>query len=110
MPPGRTVLEFEFSGAPTEFRRFWLVNNDGKVDMCIKHPGYDTDLLVRADLRTFVEMWRGFRDLRTEMSASRIRLTGPNDLKKSFPDWLLMSMFADIKRQAPGRERRLCNR
>ena len=110
MPPGRTVLEFEFSGAPTDFRRFWLVNNDGKIDMCFKHPGYDTDLLVRADLRVFVETWRGFRNLSTEIRASRVRLTGPRDLKKAFPNWLMLSMFADIERKAPGRERRLSSR
>lgn len=110
MPPGRTVLEFEFSGAPSDFRRFWLVNNEGKVDMCFKHPGFETDLLVRADLRSFVETWRGFRDINTEISASRIRLTGPQALRKAFPDWLMLSMFAHIKRKAPGREQRLYNR
>ena len=107
MPPGRTVLQFEFSGAPTDSKRFWLVNNDGELDMCIKHPGYDTDLLVCADLRTFVETWRGFRDLGAEIRASRIRLTGPRELRKAFPDWLMLSMFAHIERKAAGRERRL---
>ena len=47
MPPGRTVLQFEFSGAPADCRRFWLVCTDGEVDMCLKHPGFDTDLLDR---------------------------------------------------------------
>ena len=107
MPPGRTVLEFEFSGAPKDFCRFWLVNNDGKIDMCLKHPGYETDLAVRADLRVFVEAWRGFRDLHTEIRASRIRLSGKKELKKAFPDWLMLSMFAHIERKAHGRERRL---
>ena len=107
MPPGRTVLQFEFSGAPADFRRFWLVNTDGKVDMCFKHPGFETDLLINADLRLFVETWRGFRDLREEIRASRIRLTGPRELKKAFPDWLMMSMFAHIERKSSGRERRL---
>ncbi len=110
MPPGRTVLEFEFSGAPTDFKRFWLVNKDGTVDMCVKHPGYETDLFVRADLRIFVETWRGFRDLRSEIRASRIRLSGARELKKAFPDWLMLSMFAHIDRKAPGRERALGTR
>ncbi|MBT8098546.1 MAG: helix-turn-helix transcriptional regulator [Gammaproteobacteria bacterium] len=110
MPPGRTVIGFEFSGTPTDFRRFWLVNDAGKVDMCFKHPGYETDLLVRGDLRVFVETWRGFRDLRTEIESRRIRLTGAGTLRKAFPDWLMLSMFADIKRKAPGRERRLTAR
>lgn len=107
MPEGRTVLQFEFSGAPADFRRFWIVNNDGKVDMCLKHPGYETDLLVEADLRRFVETWRGFRDLRDEISSSRIRLSGPRHLKKAFPEWLMLSMFADIDRKSSGREKNL---
>lgn len=104
MPEGRTVVEFEFSGTPTEFRRFWLVNTDGKVDMCLKDPGYETDLHVRSDMRCFVEAWRGFRDLRQEIHAGRIRLAGPRQLIASFPDWLLMSALAPYRRRIKGRE------
>lgn len=107
LPTGRTVLEFEFFGAPTDFRRFWLVSNDGDIDMCLKHPGFETDLLVRADLARFVECWRGFRDLRTEIRGGHIRLTGPRALCKAFPGWLLLSTFATVDRKAPGRERDL---
>jgi len=107
MPPGRTVLQFEFSGAPKDFQRFWLVNNDGIVDMCLKHPGFETDLMVRADLRRFVETWRGFRDLREEIKAAKINLTGSRELKKAFPDWLMLSMFAHVERKSSGRERRI---
>lgn len=110
MPSGRTVLEFDFSGAPKETHRFWLVNRDGNVDMCLKHPGYDTDILIEGDLRTFVECWRGFRNLREEIEARRVKLTGPHDLKRSFPDWLQFSMFASHRRKRAGQERTLCDR
>jgi DNA-binding HxlR family transcriptional regulator len=104
MPRGRTVIEFEFSGTPTEFRRFWLVNNDGKVDMCLKDPGYETNLHVRSDMRHFVEAWRGFRDLRQEVHSGRITLSGPRQLVSSFPDWLLLSALAPYRRRINGRE------
>lgn len=107
MPGGRTVVEFEFSGTPTEFRRFWLVNDDGKVDMCLSDPGYETDLLVRSDMRRFVEAWRGFRNLRQEIASGSIRLTGPKKLVASFPDWLLLSALAPYRRRAVGRESQL---
>jgi hypothetical protein len=107
MPPGRTVLQFEFSGAPADFRCFWLVATDGVVDMCLKHPGFDVDLLVEADLRTFVEAWRGFRDLEAEIRARRIRVTGPRDLKRALPGWLLLSSLSPYPRQREGRERQL---
>jgi DNA-binding HxlR family transcriptional regulator len=107
MPPGRTVLQFEFAGAPADCRRFWLVATDGVVDMCLKHPGFNTDLLVEADLRTFVEAWRGFRDLEEEIRARRIRVTGPRDLKRALPSWLLLSRLSPYPRQREGRERGL---
>lgn len=107
MPPGRTVMHFEFSGAPADCRRFWLVNNDGAVDMCLKDPGFDTDLLIEADLRTFVEAWRGFRRLDGEIRAGRIRLIGPRVLQRAFPEWLLLSALSVHPRQRVGREQRL---
>lgn len=107
MPAGRTVIEFVFSGTPTEFRQFWLMNDNGKIDMCLKNPGYETDLLVRSDLRRFVEAWRGFRDLRREIGAGRIRLTGRRELTTSFADWLQLSALAPYRRRAAGRESRL---
>lgn len=107
MPPGRTVLEFEFSGAARDCRRFWLVNEDGKVDMCLKDPGYEATLRIHSDLRVFIEAWRGMRDLRSEIRARRIRVVGPAALCKELPGWLKLSSLAAHPRRLPGRETRL---
>lgn len=107
LPPGRTVIEFRFSGTPADLRRFWILSNDGEIDMCLKDPGYETDLLVRADLRRFTEAWRGFRDLRNEIRQSRIKLSGPPRLVRAFPDWLQLSALAPYERRRSGREARL---
>jgi DNA-binding HxlR family transcriptional regulator len=106
MPPGRTVLEFEFTGAPRDPRHFWLVNEDGAIDMCLKDPGYEVDLKVMSDIRVFIEAWRGIRDLKTEMRAGRIRVTGHSQLRRQFPDWLRLSSLAGYPRQRAGAERR----
>lgn len=110
MPAGRTVMEFEFSGTPAGLDRFWLVCNDGKVDMCLKHPGFDADVVVRADIRRFVEAWRGFRSLREEIRRGRIRVEGAPALKRAFPDWLQLSALATQPRRRPGAERRVAQR
>ncbi len=107
MPPGRTVLGFEFTGTPRECRRFWLVNDHGEVEMCLKDPGYEIDLRVVSDIRVFVEAWRGIRDLRAEISAGRIRVSGPARLCRQFPAWLQLSQLAAFPRKRPGRELRL---
>ncbi|WP_145066729.1 hypothetical protein [Engelhardtia mirabilis] len=107
LPPGRLVLEFAFEGVPESLSRFWLVSEERVVDLCIRPPGLDTDLLVLADLRRFVGTWRGFRDLRAELKAGTIRLSGPVELQRQFPAWLLRSGLAPYERRRDGRERRL---
>lgn len=107
MPKGRTVIEFEFSGIDEGFARFWLINTDGKVEMCLKHPGFEIDVKVMSDIRRFVEAWRGFRSMRDEIAQGAIRLEGPSTLRRAFPDWLLLSALSQFPRQRSGGERTL---
>lgn len=99
MPDRRTVLEFSFTGTHKGFSRFWLVVEDRNVDMCLKFPGYDVDVTVSSDIKRFVEAWRGFRDLRQEISAGRIRVEGDDVARKALPEWLMLSALAPFPRQ-----------
>lgn len=107
MPPGRTVLKFMFSGAPPHCRCFWLVCTDGEVEMCLKDPGHEVDVRVESDLRVFIETWRGFRDVSSEIRAGRIRVVGKLELRRRLPGWLRLHSHAHVERMRPGRERRL---
>ncbi|MEM1230854.1 MAG: helix-turn-helix domain-containing protein [Pseudomonadota bacterium] len=107
MPPGRTVIRFEFAGTPAGLKRFWLVCEAQAVDMCVKDPGHEASLIVEAPLRTFVEAWRGIRDLPAELRRGTIRLVGPRALVRAFPNWLLLSALAPHPRKAAGREQTL---
>jgi hypothetical protein len=75
--------------------------------MCLKHPGHDVDVRVSSDLRLFIEVWRGFRDVRNEIRAGRIRVIGPLELRTQFPHWLQLHTMAGVERLRPGRERKL---
>lgn len=105
MPEDRTVLQFEFSGTHADCRRFWLVVEQRHVDMCLKDPGYEVDLYVSADIRRFVEAWRGLRDLRKEISNGHIRVEGRSDYLHVLHEWLLGSALGSIERLRPGSER-----
>ena len=107
MPPGRTVIELEFTGASRDCRRFWIVHDDGKVEMCLKDPGFEVDLRVVSDIRVFAEAWRGIRSLRAEIAAGRIRVSGAARLCRQFPGWLQLSQLAPFPRKRPGRELRV---
>ena len=44
-------VEFEFTGKRRT--RLWLVLKEEEASVCLKPPGFDADLLVRADLGAF---------------------------------------------------------
>ena len=66
--------------------------------------GYEVDICVRADLRRFIEAWRGIRDIRNEIRAGRIEVLGPPSLTRKFPEWLKLSGLAIYPRKRQGRE------
>jgi DNA-binding HxlR family transcriptional regulator len=99
MPSGRTVLEFEFSDAPRNYRLFWFVCDSAGVEVCVKPAGFDIDLRVVCRVQTFAEIWRGIRPLKQEIANGRVQLEGSPALKRAFPKWLLFSVFANTKRQ-----------
>ena len=99
MPQGRTVIAIEFTDAPRNHRNFWLVNSDGNVEVCLKPPGFVVDVTVRTTVRVMAEVWRGIRPIKREMRAGNISLDGPTALRRAFPSWLMLSVYAPIKRQ-----------
>ena len=56
-PDRRVVLEFVFT-APDPMT-IWLVLDRGEVSVCLQHPGFDTDVLLRATTATFSDVFNG---------------------------------------------------
>jgi DNA-binding HxlR family transcriptional regulator len=93
-PPGRVVVGFVFRGVPAgnrNHRFFWLILEDGEVDICYRRPGFEEDLIVKADLGSFTKVWLGYLDHRTEMRAGRIAIEGRAALARSFWEWMGVS-------------------
>ena len=99
MPPGRIVVELFFTDAPAAKRRFWLLREGDVVDVCLKPPGFAVDLVVHTGVRVLAEIWRGLRPIRPEIAAGRVRLEGKAALRRTFPDWLMLSAYASIPRK-----------
>ena len=98
LPPGRTVVEFDFVvGRP---RRLWLVLKRDEASLCLKPPGFETDLLVTADLGVFYCVWLGRMPFATAVRSGKLKLDGPSGLVREFPRWLKWSPMADNVRAA----------
>jgi len=94
---GRTVLLFEFSDYATKFKYWWLIINDGDVDVCMKDPGHEIDLQVTTDVRTLTAIWMGDTSLGDSLRTKKLRVVGPEKLRRDMPRWLGTNYYADVK-------------
>ena len=94
LPQRRVVAQFDFYGA----RRgtFWLVLERPEPSVCWHPPGFDTDLFVTADTLTMHRVWIGRVTLGDALRQGLVVIEGPSDLVQGFPEWLALSVFADI--------------
>ena len=100
LPARRVVVLFDFRGVPKHWqhvRSFWLVIQRAEVDLCLKSPGYEVDLVVDADLATLTKVWMGDLRLGDAMRSGLVRLEGPTALVRAFPGWLALSGFAGVE-------------
>ena len=101
LPPNRVVVRFDFRGVPATMRcprYWWLVLERREVDLCLKDPGIQVDIVVSADLRALTRVWMGDVPLTEAVRAGLIRLDGPRSLVRAFPTWLTLSTFAGVER------------
>jgi len=97
LPAGRTVLEFVIPGLP-KFGRWWIVvEADGTRELCSNHPGRESTLTLRLDIRTLAEIWTGDTTLRNVLRSGRLRVTGDPTLARTLPAWLRPGALAHIR-------------
>jgi DNA-binding HxlR family transcriptional regulator len=102
-PKERRVLRFEFVDWPPKQRLFWLVVNDGEVDICIKDPGYDVDLFVQTTLKTMTHIWIGDFSLAKARREKKLVVDGDGELKRSIGKWIGCGQLAGIKSARRGK-------
>lgn len=101
----RTVIQFDLRGLPRATKgmhRWWMVLERTNVELCLKDPGFELDLIVNADLYALTQVWMGEITLKDAARRSLVTLQGSPSLVKAFPGWLKLSAFAQIGREATG--------
>lgn len=98
LPRARTVVAFRLRRVGNGQRRFWLRVENGEVDLCLTDPGFDVDLVVRADLRALVRVWLGDLGFGRALRDGDLELEGPTRLRRAFPRWWRLSPFAGVER------------
>lgn len=95
--PRRVIVELHFSDAPAGRRAYWLILAPDGAEVCLTHPGGDVDLHVSSDVRTLTNIWMGNTTWASALRAGTIKLTGNAEVRRAFPGWLKLNLFAQVQ-------------
>lgn len=93
LPAGRTVIGIELSDLK-KMRNWWLVVEDGTVDLCQEDPVHETDLIIRTDLVSLTRVYMGELPMSHAVSSGKIKLLGRSQLARSISRWFGTSKFS----------------
>lgn len=100
LPASRSTVQFHFADTRQGQQTWWLVIENGAVDLCGHDPGFDVDLYVNCPLITMTAIWMGHKDLRREIEDGQVELIGERGLANTMQQWLGFSAFAAANKQA----------
>ena len=98
LPPGRrTVMHFDFEGLDDKYRSWWMIAENGEIDLCIDDPGFEPDVTFVADLKTMTQLWLGDISLAKAKSSGKLIINGMSSLTSNISKWFVLSGFSNIK-------------
>ena len=104
LPAERTVVHVLLTG--TGGTQGWLGIERGQVSVCKTDPGYDVDLVLRADNRAMHRWLVGLVPFRQLVASGEATVIGPSRLARAFPGWFDTGRFAEGLRNAQRRRAR----
>ena len=96
--PEKAVIFFEFPDAKNGMKQWWLVVDEGEVDLCLEDPGREVDITLVSSLQTMTQIWMGDVSLAQARASGRLKVVGASGLVRSVGKWLGASPFAHVGR------------
>jgi len=95
-PSRRIVIQFEYPDAPTGAKLWWLIAEQGKVDLCLNDPNFDVDLVIQCSLAIMTAIWTCQMDFDVAVKDRQIKVLGDNLLMKNLSSWLCSSLLSKL--------------
>jgi hypothetical protein len=93
----RTVVQLLLTDQVPAKRRWWFVNENGAVQLCVKDPGFDVDLYVEVTLPDIIYIWRGDLSPARAQAEERLKVHGLARARRAFRAWLNLGEWTKIK-------------
>ena len=96
LPQPRIVIGFDLRDRPRE--KFWLLLQKPEAELCVKHPGYDEDLVITTDSRTLTLVHLGRLPVAEAERAGAWHVDGSPALVRGLSTWGgFYSTFAGVR-------------
>ncbi len=95
-PSYRIVVQFEYPDAPKGARNWWLVSENGEIDLCLNDPGYNVDVVIKCPLKTMTEVWTFQQRFNDAVKKGDIKVMGDSKLTNKLQDWLGSSPLSKL--------------
>ena len=95
-PNHRIVVQFEYADAPPGAKDWWLVAENGEVDLCLSDNGYDVNIVIKCSLKTMTAVWTCQVSFADAVKKRDIKVLGELKLARKLPDWLQSSPLSSL--------------
>ena len=95
-PSHRVVVQFEYPDAPIGARNWWLISENGEIDLCLEDPGHDIDVLITSPLATMTAVWTCQLPFKDAVTKGDIKVLGDTRLTSKFQNWLRSSALSKL--------------
>lgn len=95
-PQQRIVVQFEYADAPKGTQDWWLVSENGEIDLCLNDNGYDVDIIIKCSLKTMTEVWICQQPFLESVKQNKIKIFGDPKLINKLQDWLRSSPLSKL--------------
>jgi DNA-binding MarR family transcriptional regulator len=95
----RTVVQLLLSDQAPVKSRWWFVNENGTLQLCLKDPGFEVDLYVEASLPDMIYIYRGDLSLARAQREGRLKVHGLAMARRAFRAWLNLADWTQVRSQ-----------
>jgi DNA-binding HxlR family transcriptional regulator len=95
-PNHRIVVQFEYADAPPGKQDWWLVSENGEIDLCLSDNGYDVNIVIKCSLKTMTKIWTCQLRFDDAVKKGDIKVLGDAKLVGKLQEWLRSSPLSRL--------------
>jgi len=95
-PEDRIVVQFEYPDASKGAQNWWLVSEQGEIELCLNDPGIEVDVVIKSALRTMTAVWTCKIEFDDAVRQGEIEVFGDSALTKNLSEWLQSSALSQL--------------